>query len=269
VKRVSKPDPHDLDHKLTNDPLYKKGFNEEMQRKIEQAVEKESHARRRMRPLFFIAATAAAAAALIFFPWDLLHTRGKTSIASTALTVVEPAASISSPPPISSALLIGFRTDHEEKDPSKVLNTIHYSTYRTMLIAPERGELRKTAEGSGILMPYKRDFWKIDSLTHKTKQDEYHYLSAHLAEEPVKVENFKDDPQEEIHHIETLVFAGNQYLSVAETEEAWAGNAPVRNDRIWVRTLPQLTEGRSLDFAFTKVDKRHVAYPIYSVKVQD
>jgi hypothetical protein len=256
---VSKPDPNDLDPKLTNDPLHKKGFSDELQRKIEQAVDKDSRARHRMRPAFLITAIAVAAAALIFIPWGLLQSQSKASIAETALIAKDTEASISSPPPISSALLIGFRTDHEEKDPSRVLSTIQYSTYRTMLIAPQRGELQKTAEGNGILMPYKRDFWKIDSLTHKTSQDEYHYLSAHLAEQPVKAQSFPDDPEEEIHHVETLVFAGNQYLSVAESEEAWAGNAPTHNDRIWVRTLPQLTAGRNLDFAANKVDNRHVS----------
>jgi hypothetical protein len=259
VKRVSKPDPNDLDPKLSIDPLHKKGFSDELQSKIERAVDNEGRVRHRMRPAFLIAATAVAAAALIFFPWELLHPQSKTSIAETALMAEDTEAIISSPPPISSALLIGFRTDHEEKDPSRVLATVQYSSYRTMLIAPQRGELQKTAEGSGILMPYKRDFWKIDSLTHKTKQDEYHYLSAHLAEQPVKAQSFADDPQEEIHHVETLVFAGNQYLSVAESEEAWAGNAPTRNDRIWVRTLPQLTEGRNHDFATNKADNRHVS----------
>jgi hypothetical protein len=259
VKRVSNPEPDDLDPKLTNDPLHKKGFSDELQRKIEQAVDKDSRVRHRMRPTLLIAATAVTAAAFIFFPWGLLQHQSKASIAETALIADDTGATISSPPPISSALLIGFRTDHEEKDPSRVLSTIQYSSYRTMLIAPQRGELQKTAEGNGILMPYKRDFWKIDSLTYKTNQDEYHYLSAHLAEQPVKTESFADDPNEEIHHVETLVFAGNQYLSVAESEEAWAGNAPSRNDRIWVRTLPQLTAGRNLDFGTNKVDNRHVS----------
>jgi hypothetical protein len=256
---VSKPDSNDLDPKLSSDPLHKKGFNDELQRKIEQAVDHESRVRHRMKPAFLITATAVASIALIFFPWNLLQPKSKASIAETALMAEGTEATISSPPPISSALLIGFRTDHEDKDPSRVLTTIQYSSYRTMLIAPQRGELQKTAEGSGILMPYKRDFWKIDSLTHKTKQDEYHYLSAHLAEQPVKAESFADNPQEEIHHVETLVFAGNQYLSVAESEEAWTGNAPIRNDRIWVRTLPQLTQKRSLDFAANKLDNRHVS----------
>jgi hypothetical protein len=257
VNRLNSSDPNDLDSKLSSDPLHKKGFTDELQQKIEHAADQQSRVRHRMKPALLITAAGAAVAALIFFPWYMLQPQ-KELVAQSA-SQKQDAGVLSSPPPISSALLIGLRTDHKKKDANRLLSSIEYSTYRTMLIAPQRGELQKTAEGSGILMPYKQDFWKIDSLTHKTVQDEYHYLAAHLADKPVQEEKFRDDPNEEVHHVETLLFAGNQYLSVAETEEAWAGNAPIQNDRIWVKTLPQLTEGRSPNFASDQRDTRHVS----------
>jgi hypothetical protein len=259
VNRVSSSDPNDLDSKLSSDPLHNKGFTDELQRKIEHSVDRQSRTRHRLKPILFIAGVSAAAVVLILFPWQMLQPQSKALFVETASLQQDGQADIASPPPISTALLIGLRTDHNENDPSRVLSSIQYSTYRTMLIAPLRGQLKKTAEGKGILMPYKQEFWKIDSLTQKTAQDEYHYLSAHLAGQPAKTESFPDNPKEEIHHTETLVYAGNKYLSVAETEDTWAGNAPIRNDRIWVRTLPQLKEGRSLNFASNKEDSRHIS----------
>ncbi|MNQ89724.1 hypothetical protein D3C85_1050400 [compost metagenome] len=128
-----------------------------------------------------------------------------------------------------------------------------------MLIAPVRGQLEKTSEGTGILMPYKQNFWKIDSLTQTTKKGETRYLSAHLADQPVKSERIVDTEDQEFNRVETLLFAGNQYLSIAESEAAWNGNAPYQADRIWVRTLPQLKEARTLQFYKKPVDKNHVS----------
>ncbi|MBP1992487.1 hypothetical protein [Paenibacillus eucommiae] len=252
---MSSSDPNDLEPRLSSDPLHKKGFTDELLRKIEQSVDNKTRTEQRRKPLLTAVGVGTVAAAVIFlFPWSMLLSQNKTSSVELMSKQQDTAAYTSAPPTISSAVLIGLRTEHEEKDSSRKLSTIRYSTYRTMLVAPVRGELKKTAEGSGILMPYKRDFWKIDSLTQSTSQDEYHYLSARLAGQPVVKEDFKDNPDEEIHHTETLVYAGNQYLSVAESEETWNNNTASRNDRVWVKTLPQLTEARSLNFAKQRED---------------
>jgi hypothetical protein len=257
VNRLSSSDPNDLDDHLTTEPLHKKGFSDELQEQILQAIDQKNRVHHRYKSLIWVASAGVVFTAIIFIPWQSLQTN--TISAEAASVVRDESASFIQPPPISSALLIGLRTEHEEKNTTSALATMVYSTYRTMLIAPVRGELKKTAEGSGILMPYKMSFWKIDSLTQKTAQDEYHYLSAHPADQLAKTEIFPDHPGEEIHHVETLVYAGNQYLSVAETEEAWAGNAPVQNNRIWVRTLPQLRDGRDVDFALKPASAQHVS----------
>ncbi|WP_281884666.1 hypothetical protein [Paenibacillus sp. YYML68] len=55
---------------------------------------------------------------------------------------------------IRSALLVGLRTDTVSPEGER-------STYRTLLIAPEHNRLTRIAEGSGIVMPYKLDFWRL------------------------------------------------------------------------------------------------------------
>jgi hypothetical protein len=259
VNRLSSPDPNDLDDHLSKEPLHKKGFTDELQQQILQAVDQKSRPQHRYRPLVWIASISVVVTAALLFPWDRLHPQTKASLMETASMKRDDSVSLTSPPPISSALLIGLRTEHEEKNNAHALPSTIYSTYRTMLIAPVRGELKKTAEGNGILMPYKQTFWKIDSLTQKTATDDYRYLSAHPAEQLAKTEVFPDNPEEELHHVETLVYAGNQYLSVAESEEAWAGNSPVRNDRIWVRTLLQLRDGRDVDLASKPSTAQHIS----------
>lgn len=258
---MNTPDPDDFHKELESGPLEQPGFTPKLQRNIEEAIERKERTKPRVKPLFCFAGLGAIAAAVLLFPWTTIFTQSNASSAVEAAVITTEASTISSPAPISTALLIGLRTEHEAKnsEAGRVLQPVRYSTYRTMLIAPVRGQLQKTSEGSGILMPYKQNFWKIDSLVHKTKTDEFHYLSAHLADQPVKPEIFPDQADEQFNRVETLLFAGNQYLSIAESEVSWRGNAPYYGDRIWVRTLPQLKEGHTMQFYNKPVDKNHVA----------
>ncbi|MCY9692131.1 hypothetical protein [Paenibacillus alginolyticus] len=255
------PDPDDLHKQLESGPLKQSGFTSKLQGDIEEAIERKERAKPKVKPLLCFAGLGAIAAAILLFPWSTIHTQSDAAPAMDASVTTASASTSSSPAPISTALLIGLRTERESNntEAQHALGPIRYSTYRTMLIAPVRGQLQKTSEGRGILMPYKQNFWKIDSLVHKTKTDEVHYLSAHLADQPVKPEVFPDQADEQLNRVETLVFAGNQYVSIAESEEAWRGNAPYQAERIWVRTLPQLKEGHTVQFYNKPVDKNHVS----------
>ncbi len=255
---MSRPDP-DVDQNLSSDPLNRKGFSPRLQRKIEQSAERTERTRRRTKPFLMLAGAVALLAVVLIFPWKTLNFQNNA--ASGPLHTTEPMAqtAVAPPPPVSTALLIGLRTEHVEKNPKRVLSSTTYSSYRTLLIAPIRGQLQTTAEGPGILMPYKHNFWKIDSLTHKTPTDEFHYLVTHPADQKAKPETFTDKTDEEMHHVETLLFAGNEYVSVEETEEVWRGNAPAQFKRIWVRAVPQMTEARTLDFSAGRADTRHVS----------
>lgn len=230
-----------------------------MQREIESAIERKERSKPRVMPLVCIAGLGAITAVFLLFPWESINSKSNAASIAEAVASAEAQTLVTTPAPINTALLIGLRTEQESQGSDRNPETLRYSTYRTMLIAPVRGQLQKTSEGSGILMPYKQNFWKIDSLVAKTQTDEIHYLSAHLADQPAKPEAFVDDPEEKMTRVETLVFAGNQYLSVTEAEEAWHGNAPYQADRIWVRTLPQLKEGHTTQFYNKPADKNHVA----------
>ncbi|MFC5450788.1 hypothetical protein [Paenibacillus aestuarii] len=254
------PDPDDMQEDLESGPLKQTGFTSKLQREIEQAIDRKERAKPRMKPFLVIAGIGAVTAVLLLYPWNTIHTRSEALMAMEAPIPMEAqSASLVAPAAVNTALLIGLRTDHEETDSNRAVKTIRFSTYRTMLIAPVRGKLQKTSEGDGILMPYKQNFWKIDSLVARTKTDEIHYLSAHLADQPAKAETFTDDPNEKLNHVETLRFVGNQYLSIAESEEALVGNTSYQADRVWVRTLPQLKEGHTMHLYNKPVDKNHVS----------
>ncbi|BFT68967.1 hypothetical protein [Paenibacillus sp. P36] len=257
---MKNPDPDDLRKQLESGPLERPGFTSKLQREIEEAVERKERTKPRIKPVLCFAGVGAIVAAILLFPWNTLHTQSDAApVADTAITATTASLNLS-PTPITTALLIGLRTEHEPaNEPGRALKPMRYSTYRTMLIAPVRGQLQKTSEGSGILMPYKQNFWKIDSLVHRTKTDEFHYLSAHLADQPVKPEAFPDDESEQLNRTETLLFAGNQYVSIAEAEQTVRGGVPYQADRIWVRTLPQLKEGHTVQFYNKPVDKNHVS----------
>ncbi|RTE07883.1 hypothetical protein [Paenibacillus whitsoniae] len=271
------PDQDDFQQDLESGPLRREGFTPRLQHNIEDKIRRSERIKIKVKPLLVATGFGTFLLAAVLFPWSSLHTR---SDAAALLNSPVPAeamySSLPAPVPISTALLIGLRTEHE---PAVAGGTdgrpkgLRYSTYRTMLIAPIRGQLRKTSEGEGILMPYKQNFWKIDSLKQTTKMGEIRYLSTHMADQPAGPERPTADNAvgagagaatgtDAFNHVETLLFAGNQYLSIAESQNTWDGTAARQGDRLWVRTLPQLKEnqGRVLPFAKkpAAADKNHV-----------
>ncbi|UJF32909.1 hypothetical protein [Paenibacillus hexagrammi] len=256
---MNTPDSDDVHKELQSGPLKVSGFTPELERNIEAAIDRKERAKPRTKLFLFIGGLGAISAAVLLFPWGILNTKSDAAAATQLAASEGPQIVTPAPVSINSALLIGLRTEQKSTDSVNHAGPLTYSTYRTMLIAPVRGKLRKTSEGSGILMPYKMNFWKIDSLVQKTASDEIHYLSAHLADQPVKPETFTDDPEEKLNRIETLLFAGNQYLSIAESEQGTHGKQPYQASRIWVRTLPQLKEGHTLEFYKKPTDPNHVA----------
>ncbi|MCD1258676.1 hypothetical protein B5M42_007495 [Paenibacillus athensensis] len=238
-----------LNRKISPGPLHTSGFNSRLQRRIEQEIERRSRKRRYWRPMLIVGSATAVLAAVLIIPWDALYAYRSVAGALNAKTAaVASADDTPAPPSMTSALLLGLRTEHDKAGAAQQ-PSVRYSTYRTMLIAPVRGQLQKTAEGSGILMPYKQDFWKIEAMTGTTATDQYQVLTAHLADQPTPVPSFRDeDPSEQLQHVETLVFAGNQYVSVAESQAAVsASGARSSTDRVSVRTLPQLVQAAAAD----------------------
>ncbi|WNR44952.1 hypothetical protein [Paenibacillus roseipurpureus] len=266
---MNTPNPDDLRKELEEGPLQQQGFTPKLRHDIEEAIRQKERTRSKVKPLLIFAGFGATLALIWFFPWHTLHTQSEAAALESAQLAAE-AAAVPPPAPINTALLIGLRTEHEPASggANQKLAPLRYSTYRTMLIAPVRGQLQKTSEGTGILMPYKQNFWKIDSLTRTSSKGESHYLSVHLADQSMKSERFLEPADQAFNRVETLLFAGNQYLSIAESEEAWNGNAPYQANRIWTRTLPQLKEARTMAFYKKPLDKNHVSLmDVYGVSL--
>lgn len=157
-----------------------------------------------------------------------------------------------------SALLIGLRADYEG-------DAAHYpySEYRTVLVAPDSGELKEISSGEGILMPYKMGFWEIVTEEKQHAGKEVQILSAAPADKELAdkqhtaVSSGASDqttdaqhPQQDALTAEKLSFAGNRYVAVEQqVENGTAGNkATGLQTYVWVKNIEQLATNRTLAF---------------------
>jgi hypothetical protein len=134
-------------------------------------------------------------------------------------------------PGIRSGLLLGLRLDHSNEGSGS------YSTYRTVYFAPQDGELQKMAEGTGLLVPYGMEFWKLDTQTLGDGSGASVLLIARRADQP-----FPDQPKPEVVPVvrEKVLFAGNRYIAL---EQKVAGKT--ETDYPWVKELKQLQGTRN------------------------
>lgn len=246
---------HDWEKRLTTPPLPGKGFNDRLRRRVEEQLD---HKEARRRHWFWPAASLCSVFALSAFVWlanPFDWGRGFKADALTNATAATDSAYVSVPelesaaenPVVKTGVLIGLRQDYTPTIRSSApVSENTASTYRTLMLAPVDGKVSIAAEGSGILVPYGQKFWKIDALTHTTDTDMIHYLSVRPADKPAEALDFEDRPEEKLLHTEKLLFAGNQYLSVAEEENIITGNSRTGSNQVWVRKLNQMT-GPSLN----------------------
>jgi len=257
-----RPD-HDWKKELSRRPSDRKGFDEELKRRIEENLDRQEKAGRRrlLASLTFFGGLALLAA--VFFIVEMFPGPGAPKSASAPppeSAAIQAARIQEVPPVIKTALLLGLRTDYESKESGRTPSLTSYSTYRTLLIAPVDGVLQIASEGSGILMPYGMKFWKLDALNHETKTDAFHYLTARPADKPAEIAAPVDKPAEQIIHTEKLLYVGNQYLSFLEKDKLSSkGGDPFEISRVWVRKLPQLRLDRLDAITPNKADTKHVA----------
>lgn len=248
--------PNDPDyHKdLSPPPLSGRGFDEKLRRRIEEELDRKEEARRRKR-LWLWPAIGCCCALIVggavwkTAPWG---TDGQDvqagEAAATAFTAAsgEPAPAAVTVPEEASAVLrtgvlLGLREDLPAGSPENGIRAAAASRYRTLMIAPVEGRIQVAAEGSGILVPYGQKFWKIEPVTKTTDSDLIQVLAAYPAEKPMEaLPAGKDNPEEQIIHSEKLVFAGNQYVSVAEQDQTTSDQFTSASGRVWVRRLNQL-----------------------------
>lgn len=246
-------------------PIAGKGFSDELRLRIESRLERETKPPRRSPPLFpLLLGLSSLLILLVMQPYFEKAVQPEPNSGAPAAAVSrEP---LDYGPPVlnaggpQSALLIGLRLD-EPYWGSNRLNMMR-STYRTMLIAPIDSDMRVTAEGSGILMPYKQSFWFIQPGQLESASDSYTYLSAYPADSKPKEPRWSDravggnggSGGSGLVRTETLLFAGNQYISMKEQEWLIHGGTPRRIEKVRTRTLPQLASPRMIDFTRNRKD---------------
>lgn len=248
----SRSEDQSLREELANPPFAGKSVDAELQRKIGEAIERRRSLPRRRLPLIGSAALVLIGLLVVAprltqeavkLPFEQAAETQQPLAAPSAAAVFEPLPAL----PVRSVLLLGLRTDHTEKDSRRSLTQTESSTYRTLLIAERGGKLQTAAEGGGILMPYGQQFWRIGTKTKETSTDVIHELTA----APVRGQAEAaagwpaDDPNEEVKHEEKLLYVGNKYVSVGESNQVWRGNVLTRSDTVWTKEIRQLNAARS------------------------
>lgn len=238
----------DWEKELSASPLQGRGFDDRLRRRIEEQLDrKQKQGRRWIWPAAgFCGVLGLSLFVLLANPlgWGMeqkLETAAAVHSAAQPLPVPGPeetAASIQ----VKTGVLIGLRQDYAISTQNGELGKQASSSYRTLMLAPVNGQVSVAAEGSGILVPFGMKFWKIDAITYSTDTDKIHYLTVHPADKEPQAHTFIDNREEKVLHSEKLLFAGNQYLSVAEEEKVLVGDRSASASTVWVRKLNQMPE---------------------------
>lgn len=242
----------DWEKKLGDRPHGGKGFSDDLRRRIEDQVEQREKRRRRwLWPTAALCGVAGGCALYFLGGLSLLAGRGiHAGLAADSSS----AAGQSTPETyaaqtrlmeefnVKSGLLIGLRQDAEADAAATGAAEQSPSSYRTLMLAQIDGQLQVAAQGDGVLVPYGQKFWKIETKDVTTDSDELHYLVAYPADKKTDSRPIIDDPGESIVLREKLLFAGNQYVSVQESEVWESGSLPAGESKVWVRKLSQLNE---------------------------
>jgi hypothetical protein len=226
---------------LESAPLKRKGFTEELRSRIEREIDQRTE---RRSPRMFLVGTLCTAFLLLaaLFAIDLPNIGNQPAQQASdqpPTANVTAAESEIVPDTFKSGLLVGLRSDYGEP------------SYRTLYIAPREDAPAVVAQGSGILVPYKSSFWKIDSHQYRTETDIYQFFTSRPAgsrEEDAQTRGRKlfkdDDPQTRVSHTETILFAANEYVSLEEVEVSAAEYGRNVQKRYWTTTIPELAADR-------------------------
>ncbi|MFD0670369.1 hypothetical protein [Cohnella sp. GCM10027633] len=224
-------DDKELRERLARGPLARDGFNEELRRRINEEIDRPGKRTRRLwAPWARLGGTFAMACAVLFGLWiwqaqpngspfeDRLQAdriEGASPSASEVAFTTEPPRSV---------MLIGLRKDMPEGQ----------SAYRSILVAPEDGELTVNASLEGIYMPYKMKFYRLDAVGDSMGKGTQTIVSTPAGEAlPITV---KADSAYRTN--EKLLFAGNKYVSLIQTKTSV--DTGETSAHVWVKDIEQL-----------------------------
>ncbi|BBI33247.1 hypothetical protein [Cohnella abietis] len=229
-------DDKELFEQLARSPLTKNGFDEELRRKINHYLDNPK--KKSVRPWFVRWSVLSASFLLIvvivsgLWGWNSLSSNKRGE-----LTLPLEQASSSSQPVIEreinpnphSAVVIGLRKDSDQGA---------LSSYRTIIIAPENNKLTFIRSGSGIYMPYKTHFWKVDTVMDSAGEG-VQTIEATRADK-VKKREASIEITAPLRRTEKLLFAGNHYLSILQTTNSDGYGYVVDHTKAWVNEVTAL-----------------------------
>lgn len=231
-------DDKDLFEQLRRGPLTRNGFNDELRKKINERIDQPKRRLHRFRFLRWIPVGSALLFLVVVlcgvWLWKGLPFSGfgnqndALNADSAASERLLPARFARKEP--QSAILIGLRKDAEAGNGS---------SYRTILVAPHNKKLVVAAEGPGVWMPYKQKFWKIDTALGSGGATEILVSSPADSNRKVSV-----DIPPRLRRTEKLLYAGNRYVSILQSTEAFSDGNNVNQTSIWVKEIEQLTAGK-------------------------
>lgn len=250
----------ELKQEMANGPLTRHGFSETLKKRIGERIDQQAVKKKKQWLPWSAGACAALVAVVLFlsFDWHSPLTEITSDVSANDALIPKSAlpllnATIKADP-VRSAVLIGLRKDHAAEGGSPA-----YSTYRTLLMAEEQGELRKAAEGNGILMPYKTEFMRINPQNLQSAGATYQKLAVSVATDKNIIQaQPKENSLQQPILTEKLIFAGNRYLSVSQTVKQKGKEADAVQDYVWVKDVEDLTKTK-LPLTLTPEKEPHVS----------
>jgi hypothetical protein len=221
--------------RLEQDPFPEKGFQPELKRRIMHELDRKPT--KKARPNWRFAAIGGACLTLICLMVLLrveLFPTVQPLADSAAMSVHSPKTEAFAKKEIKSVLLLGLRQDSPAKEQEG-------TTYRSLMIANQNGQVKAVAAGSGILVPYGQVFWKIDN----TADPQVEGKTLHIAQVGKTVVPKIDtavttaEPVKKSVRQEKLLYAGNKYLSL-ETKEPTAAS---ESSELWNVDLKEYASG--------------------------
>lgn len=258
-----------LKQDLASGPLTRNGFSDALKKRIGERLDEQSGTTKKWVPwLSGISACLLASAVFLSLDWQRGPGQNSAQVPQERNSMQTSLSSLFSSTAskevlVHSAVLIGLRTDHPQ-----TIDTPEYSTYRTLLLADDQGELQKIAEGNGILMPYKTEFMKIVSESRGSANGESRVLSASLAADASRLKSQDVKPVQPLKLSEKLLFAGNRYLSVSQTVRQNTQGKETQYEYVWVKELQDIIGSKPLG-SFPSVQDPHVSMQeLYGNSVQ-